>query len=173
MRLWDDKICISGAQGADLTSLGAQEFRCRGFALPKSVESGNLGPFQGCHPADGGEIMTRGDRRHSSVRGLELMGFASVTMTDNGGAPAVVNVVQETLMRHSITRSVQPNDDLLEAGLTSVAFAELVHSVEAEFDLTIPDTKMVLANFRSIFAITKLVSALLKDFADSCGIDEG
>ena len=42
MRLYDDKICISGAQGADVTGLGAQEFRCRGFALPKSVESGNL-----------------------------------------------------------------------------------------------------------------------------------
>jgi hypothetical protein len=42
VRLYDDKICISGAQGADVTGLGAQEFRCRGFALPKSVESGNL-----------------------------------------------------------------------------------------------------------------------------------
>jgi hypothetical protein len=42
VRLYDDKICISGAQGADVTGLGAQEFRCRGFALPKSVESDNL-----------------------------------------------------------------------------------------------------------------------------------
>jgi hypothetical protein len=38
-RLCDDKICISGAQSADVTGLGAQEFRCRGFALPESVES--------------------------------------------------------------------------------------------------------------------------------------
>lgn len=54
MRLCDDKICISGTQGADVTGLGAQEFRCRGFALPKSVESGNLGLVQGRHPADVG-----------------------------------------------------------------------------------------------------------------------
>jgi hypothetical protein len=54
VRLYDDKICISGAQGADVTGLGAQEFRCRGFGLSSSVESGNLGLVQGRHPADVG-----------------------------------------------------------------------------------------------------------------------
>jgi len=86
-------------------------------------------------------------------------------MSDNGGYPIterVVSVVQEALMKHSIGRSVRPNDDLRDLGLSSLALAELAFSVEAEFSLTIPDNEMVSKNFRSVSAISKLVSALVK-----------
>jgi len=43
-----------------------------------------------------------------------------------------------------------------------MALVELALSVEAEFSLAIPDSEMVPANFRSISAISKLVSALLE-----------
>ena len=74
----------------------------------------------------------------------------------------VVNVVQGTLMKHSISSSVRPNDDLGDLGLSSFALAELALSVEDEFRLMIPESEMVIANFRSISAISKLVSTLLK-----------
>jgi len=73
----------------------------------------------------------------------------------------VVNVVQGTLLKHSINPSVRPNDDLGDLGLSSLALAELALSVEDEFSLRIPNNQMVVANFRSISAINKLVSALL------------
>jgi hypothetical protein len=42
-RLDDNKIRISGARRANATGLGAREPRAEELALPKSVETGNLG----------------------------------------------------------------------------------------------------------------------------------
>jgi acyl carrier protein len=91
------------------------------------------------------------------------MTFANVIMSD--GTPTtqrVVNVVQGTLMKHSINPSVRPDDDLAALGLSSMALADLALSVEAEFGLMIPDSEMVFANFRSVSAISKLVSTLFQ-----------
>ena len=43
MRLDDNKINIFGARRANVTGLGAREPPAEELALPKSVESGNLG----------------------------------------------------------------------------------------------------------------------------------
>jgi hypothetical protein len=43
VRLVDNKIHIFGARRANVTGLGAREPRAEELALPKSVESGNLG----------------------------------------------------------------------------------------------------------------------------------
>ena len=91
------------------------------------------------------------------------MVFASVTTSDDTSTTErVANVVQGTLMKHSISRSVRADDNLSHCGLSSMALVELALSVEAEFSLAIPDSEMVPANFRSISAISKLVSALLE-----------
>jgi acyl carrier protein len=91
------------------------------------------------------------------------MRFASVTMSDDTPTTErVVHVVQGTLMQHYISPSVRPDDDLGALGLSSMALADLALSVEAEFGLMIPDSEMVIANFRSVSAISKLVSALVK-----------
>jgi acyl carrier protein len=52
-------------------------------------------------------------------------------------------------------------DDLREAGLTSMDMLNLVLSIEAEFDLTIPESGITPANFRSIASIAQLVATLL------------
>ena len=99
--------------------------------------------------------MLRGNGRGAR----EMIG--SVTMSDDTPTTErVANVVQGTLVKHSVSPSVRPDDDLADLGLSSMALAELALSVEAEFGLTIPDSEMMLANFRSISAISKLVSAL-------------
>ena len=46
--------------------------------------------------------------------------------------------------------------------VTSLDMAGLVLSVEAEFDLMIPERDITPANFRSVAAITALVTSLLK-----------
>jgi acyl carrier protein len=76
-------------------------------------------------------------------------------------APArVAGIVTQILGRHSISRRVDADDDLREAGLTSLDMVNLMLAVEAEFDLSIPEARMTLENFRSISAIDALISTL-------------
>ncbi|WP_442756754.1 phosphopantetheine-binding protein [Methylocystis sp. JAN1] len=50
--------------------------------------------------------------------------------------------------------------DLQELGLTSMQMVNLMLSIEAEFDLTIPSSKLVPANFRTIENIERLLREL-------------
>ncbi len=74
----------------------------------------------------------------------------------------LVAVVQALLRRKSVTRSIRLDDDLLEAGLTSLDMVDLMLAVEAEFSLNIPDGQMTAQNFRSISAIRSLVTSLTR-----------
>jgi acyl carrier protein len=50
-----------------------------------------------------------------------------------------------------------PGADLMESGLTSLDMVNLMLSVEAEFDIEIPQTAMTPDNFRSIRAIEAVI----------------
>jgi acyl carrier protein len=52
------------------------------------------------------------------------------------------------------------DDDLRAAGLTSIDIVSLMLAVEAEFDLTIPESAMTIQNFRSVTSINTLVSGI-------------
>jgi acyl carrier protein len=73
----------------------------------------------------------------------------------------IAAVVQRLLADHSIDREFFADDDLRDVGLTSLDMASLVLSVEAEFDLLIPERHITPGNFRSVVAITKLVIMLV------------
>ena len=60
----------------------------------------------------------------------------------------VTALVRELLAKRSVTRPVENDEDLAEAGLTSLDMVNLMLAVEAEFDLKIPDHDMTPANFR-------------------------
>ena len=70
-------------------------------------------------------------------------------------------VVQHLLAQRSITREVGPLDDLRQAGLTSLDMISLVLSLEGEFGITVPETSIKPANFRTVDAISRLVTSLL------------
>jgi len=72
----------------------------------------------------------------------------------------VVTLVQRLLSDRSIFRAVSENDDFHEVGLSSVDLVALMLSVEAEFNLTIPDAEVTTANFRSVATVSSLVSRL-------------
>ena len=80
----------------------------------------------------------------------------------------IAKVVHKLLMDHSIDRTFYLQDDLREVGLTSLDMASLVLSVEAEFDLMIPERDITPANFLStpglwiglVFAAIFLVAAV-------------
>ena len=73
---------------------------------------------------------------------------------------AVADVVRRVLQARSIAQPVRPDDDLREAGLTSLDMVSLVLSVEAELGVKIPEREITPANFRSIATIETLVSRL-------------
>jgi acyl carrier protein len=73
----------------------------------------------------------------------------------------IAKEVHRLLLDHSIDRTFYAHEDLREVGLTSLDMASLVLSVEAEFDLMIPEREITPANFRSVSTITKLVASLL------------
>jgi acyl carrier protein len=74
----------------------------------------------------------------------------------------VVGIVAELLHRRSVSHQVATDDDLQNIGLTSLDMVNLMLSVEAEFDVRIPDNEMILRNFRSVSAIDLLVTTLLR-----------
>jgi acyl carrier protein len=73
---------------------------------------------------------------------------------------AVADVVGRILAARSITQPVNLNEDLREAGLTSLDMVSLVLSVEAEFGIKVPEREITPANFRSIATIETLVARL-------------
>ena len=83
--------------------------------------------------------------------------------TDVPAKERVAGIVLEILERRSARRKVLADDDLQNAGLTSLDMVNLMLAVEAEFDLKIPDAEMTPRNFRTIAAIDSLVSTLLSD----------
>jgi acyl carrier protein len=74
----------------------------------------------------------------------------------------VIGVVERLLADRSIVRTVQPDDDLREVGLSSLDMVSLVLSVEAEFDVLVPEQSITPAHFRSVSAISALVAELLQ-----------
>jgi acyl carrier protein len=73
---------------------------------------------------------------------------------------AVADVVGRILAARSIAQPVLPQDDLREAGLTSLDMVSLVLSVESEFGIKIPEREISPTNFRSIATIETLVARL-------------
>jgi acyl carrier protein len=82
------------------------------------------------------------------------------TATDLVADDRVVGIVHDILERRSIGRPVLVDEDLREVGLNSLDLVNLMLSVEAEFDLKIPESEMTLRNFRSITAIRVLIASL-------------
>ena len=72
----------------------------------------------------------------------------------------VAAVVRRILEERSIQATVLPESDLRDVGLTSLDMVALVLSVEAEFALTIPESQITPANFKSIASINALVVSL-------------
>jgi acyl carrier protein len=69
-------------------------------------------------------------------------------------------IVEALLAKRVGARSVAADQNLTEAGLTSLDMVNLMLSIEDEFGIEIPQRRMTPANFRSIAAIEQLVSGL-------------
>ena len=83
-------------------------------------------------------------------------------MADRSSGPKerLVEMVAEMLAKNGVTRPFSTDDQLSEAGLTSLDMVNLMLGVEAEFDVTIPASDITPANFRSIVSIEALILKL-------------
>lgn len=66
------------------------------------------------------------------------------------------------LLKRGVTSIPELNDDLREAGLTSLDMVNLMLAIEAEFDIEIPQSAMTPENFDTVLAIDRLVSLTQK-----------
>ena len=76
-------------------------------------------------------------------------------------ARAQITAIVETLLaKRSGRMSVGADQNLTDAGLTSLDMVNLMLAIEDEFGVEIPQRRMTPANFRSIAAIESLVAGL-------------
>jgi acyl carrier protein len=85
------------------------------------------------------------------------------TMSDSNARSVesrIAAIVQRLLAQHSIDHVAGVDEDLRQAGLSSLDMVTLVLSVEDEFDLMVPEASIMPANFRSIATIALLIATL-------------
>jgi acyl carrier protein len=75
-------------------------------------------------------------------------------------------LVKHILGTNSIARTVSTDDQLSEAGLSSLDMVNLMLAVEAEFEITIPASDITPVNFRSISTIEALVVRISAESVD-------
>ena len=72
----------------------------------------------------------------------------------------LLTLVGQLLADRSGLRAVSPDDMLTDIGLSSINMVTLMLEVEAEFDVTIPQSDITPENFRSVATIEALIVRL-------------
>jgi acyl carrier protein len=70
-------------------------------------------------------------------------------------------LVKSILKQNAIAADLEPATLLVDVGLTSMDMVNLMLSVEAEFDFTIPQGDITPENFQSVATLERLVVSLL------------
>ncbi len=78
-------------------------------------------------------------------------------------------VLQRLLSERCVASLPSPDTNLLKFGLTSLDMINLVLSLEAEFDLVIPEGSITPKNLLSVAAICQLITSLMKTNSVSSG----
>jgi acyl carrier protein len=74
----------------------------------------------------------------------------------------VFGLVRALLDQNSIVAQVLPASRLADIGLASMDMVNLMLGVEAEFDLTIPQSEITPDNFRSVEMIERMIVKQLR-----------
>jgi acyl carrier protein len=89
------------------------------------------------------------------TQGDAMLDFPTKTKRDR-----VDMIVREFLKGDARVRTLDADAKLDELGLTSMDMVNLMLAIEAEFDLTIPGSMLIPANFRTLSAINALIDQL-------------
>jgi acyl carrier protein len=77
-------------------------------------------------------------------------------------ADRILALVKTILRQNAIVAEVHPESRLVDVGLTSMDMVNLMLSVEAEFDFTIPQGEITPENFQSIRTLELMVAGQLQ-----------
>jgi acyl carrier protein len=72
----------------------------------------------------------------------------------------ITTIVQGLLAKRAGPVEIAPDQNLTDAGLTSLDMVNLMLAIEDAFEIEIPQRRMTPANFRTIAAIETLVGAV-------------
>ena len=81
---------------------------------------------------------------------------------DANVADRILALVKTILKQNAIVAEVHPESRLVDVGLTSMDMVNLMLSVEAEFDFTIPQGEITPENFQSIRTLELMVAGQLQ-----------
>ena len=73
----------------------------------------------------------------------------------------VIGLVKSILIQNAITAEVNAESRLVDVGLNSVDMVNLMLSIEAEFDFTIPQGEITPENFQSVRTLQQMITAQL------------
>jgi acyl carrier protein len=74
----------------------------------------------------------------------------------------ILALVKAILEQNSISSDIVPESRLVDAGLTSMDMVNLMLSVEAEFDFTIPQAEITPENFQSVKTLERMIVTQLQ-----------
>ena len=74
----------------------------------------------------------------------------------------ILALVKAILEQNSIQADIVPESRLVDAGLTSMDMVNLMLSVEAEFDFTIPQAEITPENFQSVKTLERMIVTQLQ-----------
>jgi len=74
----------------------------------------------------------------------------------------ILGLVKAILRENAITSEIHPDSRLVDAGLTSMDMVNLMLSVEAEFDFTIPQSEITPENFQSVKTLERMIVSQLQ-----------
>jgi acyl carrier protein len=74
----------------------------------------------------------------------------------------ILDLVKSILRQNAILSEVQPESRLVDVGLTSMDMVNLMLSVEAEFDFTIPQSEITPENFQSVKTLEQMIVSQLQ-----------
>jgi acyl carrier protein len=77
----------------------------------------------------------------------------------------VVSLVKAIIEQNEIAAEVTPAARLVDVGLTSMDMVNLMLSVEAEFDFTIPQDQITPENFQSVETLERMIAGQLRQAA--------
>ena len=81
-------------------------------------------------------------------------------MADAATRAEIIAIVQGLLVKRGGFAELAVDQNLSDAGLTSLDMVNLMLAIEDAFGIEIPQKRMTPANFRTIAAIEQLVSGL-------------
>jgi acyl carrier protein len=74
----------------------------------------------------------------------------------------ILGLVRAILKQNAIAAEVLPESKLVDVGLTSMDMVNLMLSVEAEFDFTIPQAEITPENFQSVKTLQRMIVSQLQ-----------